>query len=58
MELYKLNLPNGIVNNIIDCSMDEEDICENCKTWRDNQAIINCVLRKKEEIIETLKMKS
>ena len=47
MELYKLNLPNEIVNNINNYSMDEEDICENCKTWRDNQAIVNCVLRKK-----------
>ena len=47
MELYKLNLPIEIVNIIINYSMDEEDICENCKTWRDNQAIINCVLRKK-----------
>ena len=45
MEIYKLNLPNGIANNIIDYSTDEEDICENCKNWRDNQAIINCVLR-------------
>ena len=28
MELYKLNLPNEIVNNIINYSMDsEEDIC-------------------------------
>ena len=58
MELYKLNLHNGIVNNIIDYALSEEDVCEICKTWRDNQAIINCVLRKKEEIIETLKMKS
>ena len=45
MELYKLNLPNGIVNNIINYSMDEEDECENCINWRDNQSIINCVLR-------------
>ena len=47
MELYKLNLPNGIINNIIDYSMGEEDVCENCKTWRDNQAIIKCLLRLK-----------
>ena len=47
MELYKLNLPNGIVNNIIDYSMDEEDICENCKTWRDNQELIRCHLNLK-----------
>ena len=47
MELYKLNLRNGIINNIIDYSMGEEDVCENCKTWRDNQAIIKCLLRLK-----------
>ena len=47
MELYKLNLLIEIVNIIINYSMDEEDICENCKTWRNNQAIINCVLRNK-----------
>ena len=47
MELYKLNLPNEIVNNIINYSMGEEDVCENCKTWRDNQAIIKCLLRLK-----------
>ena len=45
MELYKLNLPNEIVNNIINYSMDgEEDICTNCKTWRDNQFLIKCLL--------------
>ena len=32
MELYKFNVPNEIVNNSINYSMDEEDICENCKT--------------------------
>ena len=47
MELYKLNLPNGIVNNVIDYSMDEEDKCENCKTWRDNQELIRCHLNLK-----------
>ena len=45
MELYKLSFPNGIVNNTISYSMDEEDECENCINWRDNQSIINCVLR-------------
>ena len=45
MELYKLSLPNEIVNNIIYYSMDgEEDICKNCKTWRDNQFLIKCLL--------------
>ena len=45
MELYKLSLPNEIVNNIINYSMDgEEDICKSCKTWRDNQFLIKCLL--------------
>ena len=44
MELYKLNLPNEIVNNIINYSMDEEVVCKNCKNWRDNQTLIKCVL--------------
>ena len=34
MELYKLNLPNGIVNNIIDYSLGKENICRTCKKWR------------------------
>ena len=37
-------LPNEIVNNIINYSMDEKDECENCKTWRDNQFLIKCLL--------------
>ena len=45
MELYKINLPNGIVNNIINYSMDEEDVCRTCQEWRNTQYIINCVLR-------------
>ena len=44
MELYKLNLPNEIVNNIINSSMDEKDECENCQEWRDNQFLIKCLL--------------
>ena len=44
MELYKLNLPNETVNNIINYSMDEKVECENCKTWRDNQFLIKCLL--------------
>ena len=40
-----MNLPNGTINNIINYSMDgEEDICKNCKTWRDNQFLIKCLL--------------
>ena len=45
MELYKLNVPSGTDNDIIVYALDEENECENCKTWRDNQAIINCLLR-------------
>ena len=45
MELYKLNLPNETVNNIINYSMDEEDECKICQEWRDNQVLIKCLLR-------------
>ena len=45
MELYKLNLPNKILNNIINYSMDEEDECKICQEWRDNQVLIKCLLR-------------
>ena len=51
MELYKLNLPNEIVNNIINFSMDEEDICKKSKNWRENQFLIKC-WEYKEYIIE------
>ena len=34
MELYKLNLPNGIANNIVDYSLGKENICRTCKKWR------------------------
>ena len=40
MELYKLNLSNEIVNNIIKYSMDEEDECKICRRWRRYQNII------------------
>ena len=45
MELYKLNLPNGIVNIIIDFALGEEDVCRPFRNWGYNQYIINCVLR-------------
>ena len=32
------------MNNIINYSIDEEDECENCITWRDNQTLIKCVM--------------
>ena len=44
MELYKLNLPNEIVNNIINYSMDEKDQCENCRNWRYYQELIKCLM--------------
>ena len=44
MELYKLNLPNEIVNNIINYSMDEEDLCKICRNWRYYQELIRCLL--------------
>ena len=47
MELYKLNLPNGIVNNIIDYALGEEDICKICRSWRFYQELIKCHLNHK-----------
>ena len=47
MELYKLNLPNGIVNHIIGYALSEEDECEICQEWRDNQELIRCHLNLK-----------
>ena len=44
MELYKLNLPNGIVNNIVDYALSEEDECRTCRRWRRYQNIIRNVL--------------
>ena len=46
MELYKLNLPNGIINNIIDYALDEET-CKICKNWRFYQELIKCNLNHK-----------
>ena len=40
-----MNLPNEIVNNIINYSMDgEEDICKNCRNWRYYQELIKCLM--------------
>ena len=36
MQLYKLNLPNGIVNNIIEYNCDDEE-CDYCYTWGGNK---------------------
>ena len=52
MELYKLNLPNGIINNIIDYSMDEEDVCRTCRRWRRYQNIIENILEIKKSMKE------
>ena len=48
MELYKLNLPNGIVNNIIDYALDEEDLCRICRRWRRYQHTIEMFLEIKQ----------
>ena len=45
MEVYKLSLPNGIVHNIVDYALGEEDVCRTCQEWRDTQAIIRSALR-------------
>ena len=47
MELYKLNLPNGIMNNIIDYALGKEDLCKICRNWRYNQELIKCHLHHK-----------
>ena len=47
MDLYKLNLPNGIVNNIIEYALGKEDECKICQEWRDNQELIRCHLNLK-----------
>ena len=44
MEIYKLNLPNGIANSIIDYALDEEGLCRICRNWRCYQALIKCHL--------------
>ena len=44
MELYKLNLPNGIINNIIDYALGKEDLCNICRNWRCYQELIKCTL--------------
>ena len=44
MELYKLNLPNGIINNIIDYALGKEDSCKICRNWRFYQELIKCSL--------------
>ena len=48
MELYKLNLPNVIIINIIDYSMDEEDVCGTCRRWRRYQNIMENILEIKK----------
>ena len=48
MELYKLNLPNEIVNNIINYALSEEDVCRTCRRWRRYQDIIHNFLEIKK----------
>ena len=40
MELYKLNLRSGIVNNIIAYSLGKETLCKICRNWRYYQEAI------------------
>ena len=44
MELYKLNLPNGVVNNIIKYNYDEEE-CRYCYIWKLNKQIFSSLCR-------------
>ena len=44
MELYKLNLPNGIINNIIDYALGKEHLCNICRNCRFYQELIKCTL--------------
>ena len=39
-----MNLPNGIVNNIIDYSLGKENLCKTCRNWRYYQELIKCNL--------------
>ena len=57
MELYKLNLPNEIVNNIIKYNYNKEE-CNYCCIWRYNKDIFHCLYeinkRKKRNIEEDI----
>ena len=44
MELYKLNLPSGIIHSIIDYGLGEDDLCRICRHWRFYQELIKCHL--------------
>ena len=54
MELYKSNLPNEVVNNIIKYNYDEE--CNYCCIWRCNKELFHCLcqinIRKKRNVEE------
>ena len=49
MELYKMSLPNGLVNNIIDYALGKEDECKICQEWRDNQELIRYHLNRERK---------
>ena len=51
MEFYQLNLPNGIVSNIVDYSYDEEDECDECQIWRhySRKKRINLTMKRTDE---------
>ena len=40
MQLYKLNLPNGTINNIIYYALGKEDLCKICRNWRFHKQIL------------------
>ena len=54
MELFKLNLPNDIVNNIIKYNYDEK--CNYCCIWRCNKELFHLLcqinIRKKRNVEE------
>ena len=57
MKLYKLNLPNGIVNSIIEYNCDDEE-CDYCYIWRYNQKTIDTLceinIRRKRNVEEDI----
>ena len=44
VELYKLNLPANVVNDIVEYHYDRDDECKKCQRWRYHQHQIDCCL--------------
>ena len=44
IELYKLDLPANVVNNIVEYHFDKDDECKKCQKWRYYQHQIDCLL--------------